>query len=57
MRDEEAMNDIDRDIDRDIETARALAQLAWDRRDWPGWLMASCVLLAWRIARVTGWAR
>jgi hypothetical protein len=44
-------------IDQDIELARRMAQLSWDRGRFFAWFLWSGALLGWRIARATGWAK
>ena len=41
-------------LEQDIETMRRLAVLAWQRGDLIGWSVASCALLAWRLAHWAG---
>jgi len=41
-------------IDDDIETVRSLAIDSWERGNLGLWLIESCVVMAWRIARAFG---
>lgn len=41
-------------LEQDIEKMRRLAVLAWERGDLIGWWLASCALLAWRLAYRAG---
>jgi hypothetical protein len=41
-------------LEQDIEKVRGVAVLAWQRGDLMSWWLASCVLLAWRLAYRAG---
>jgi len=41
-------------LDEDIEELRRDVRLSWHERDWPVWLIGSCALLGFRIARWWG---